>query len=156
EAIIADAGRVDAGWLRVVQEPITPSETALHFVVVPEQLPYGKNVARATFATTDAFKPEFSVFVTAIGVGRLRAAPSQLFLACGESAVARFITQDGAPAVVESVKQVGEGYRVRPTPSRDGVEVLRLAGATGASGATVWVTDNQGARARVILVPVNE
>ena len=150
-ARIVGQADIDSLWLRLVESETVEADTVMHVVVIPQLLPLGANVARAVVPTDDPYRPEFSVFVNAEGVALLRAVPSQVFLRPGESKTVRFIDHDGDMVDVTRLEGTVNGISARIVESGDAVVLMRSVESNNARAGTVWVTDANGRRARVLV-----
>lgn len=91
----------DAAWVQTALVQRTPTESEILVRVRREFLPYGETHAQVHITTNDPYKPHAVVPLRLQTKARLRASPSRLVLARGESGTVGLIRADGSFAYIE-------------------------------------------------------
>ena len=153
--VVVTAVDPQASWLEAGVYDTGPSDTPIWVHVVKTRLPHGKNVGLVNVTTSDPFRPQFSVRVTANGVSKLRALPGHVVLRPNQEARVMFVRSDGTLAQLTAIQPDSNDIRAVIQPQR--ASVLIAANEDSAADnktRVVRVTDANGYVTRVLVTVI--
>lgn len=150
---LTGAPTTDSPWLQVGLDDRGNGETEIRLYIVKRALPYGRHLARVSIPLDDPNQPQLTLMATAEGVLPLRPLPAHVFLRGELPATVRFVERDGSPArLVNAV--IDDAALSLSIETGDSVVVTNPKHRRFENALAVWVTDEDGRKARFLVTTV--